>query len=62
MSNECDYCHTDVDGLVRPIEKNDHAYIYKDMFGHWKLNIRVKGYVRECDINYCPMCGRRLSE
>lgn len=30
--------------------------------GRWKLNIRLRGDVRECDINYCPMCGRRLNK
>lgn len=60
MSN-CEYCQPDIDSYVKPIEKNSHAYIYPS-FGRWKLIIRLKGDRRECDINYCPMCGRRLNE
>ena len=61
MNNGCDYCSTDADGYVKPIEKNGHAFIYPGMFGRWQLHIRLKGDHRWCDINYCPMCGRRLN-
>jgi hypothetical protein len=56
----CEYCHEDSDGYVRPIEKNSHAWLIrhgKDV----KLHISLKGDHRECDILFCPMCGRRLS-
>ena len=62
VNNGCDYCSTDADGWVKPIEKNGHAYIYRGMFGRWELNIKLRGDRRECAINYCPMCGRRLPE
>lgn len=62
MNNGCDYCSTDADGYVKPIEENGHAFIYPGMFGRWQLHIRLKGDHRWCDINYCPMCGRRLNE
>ena len=46
VKNErCEYCNTDSDGYVKPIEKNGHAFV------------RFDG---ECKIRYCPMCGRDL--
>lgn len=59
---DCEYCQPDADGYVKPIEKNSHALIYPGMFGRWQLYIKLNGGRRECDIYYCPMCGRRLSE
>lgn len=58
---DCEYCQPDADGYVKPIEKNGHAFIYP-VFGRWQLCIKLKGDRRECDINYCPMCGRRLNK
>lgn len=51
----CDYCHEDSDGYVRPIEKNAHAVLFMGV-------LRIKGYGHKWDvkINYCPMCGREL--
>ena len=59
---DCEYCHPDADGYVKPIEENGHAFIYLGLFGRMWLYISFKGDSRACDINYCPMCGRRLSE
>lgn len=56
---DCDYCHENFDGYVRPIEKNSHAFIYFGMNG-WELNLRAKGWRGSAKIMYCPMCGRRL--
>ena len=52
----CEYCHEDIDGYVRSIEKNCHAY-YR--FPN-KLVIQFGRESREAIINYCPMCGRKL--
>ena len=54
----CPCCHEDADGHVSPIEKNCHAY--------WKypnkLVVKFGKEQRECAINYCPMCGRRMCQ
>ena len=54
----CEYCNEDFDGYVKPIEKNCHAFITDEN----KLYIKLGGLRRECRINYCPMCGRRLRQ
>lgn len=56
---DCDYCHEDFDGYVRPIEKNSHAWLVR-RGRTMKLHVCFKGEYRECDILFCPMCGRRL--
>ena len=55
----CDYCNTDTDGYVKPLEKNGHAFIRFGMNG-WVLSLRGGGWHGECKIRYCPMCGRDL--
>ena len=57
---DCEYCHEDSEGYVRSIEKNSHAWIVR-RGRSMKLRIGLKGEYRECDILYCPMCGRRLT-
>ena len=56
---DCEYCHEDFDGYVRPIEKNSHAWLVR-RGRTMKLHVCFKGEYRECDILFCPMCGRRL--
>ena len=53
----CEYCHTDRDGYVFPLEKNSHAFIDRD-----KIVLKVKGWRGEAKIKYCPICGRRLTD
>lgn len=55
----CDFCHADRDGYVKPIEKNCHAFVNFGING-WGLYLQAKGWHNEVQINYCPMCGRRL--
>ena len=55
----CDYCHEDVDGYVKPIEKNGHAFVRFGMNG-WELELKAKGWHGETKIQYCPICGRKL--
>jgi len=58
---DCEYCHEDSDGYVRPIEKNSHAWLVR-RGRTMKLRVCFKGEYRECDILFCPMCGRRLTD
>ena len=57
----CDYCHEDSDGYVKPIEKNNHAFVRFGMNG-WELDLKANGWHGSAKIRYCPMCGRRLSD
>lgn len=57
----CEYCHEDSNGYVRPIEKNSHAWLVR-RGRTMKLRVSFKGGYSECDILYCPMCGRRLTD
>lgn len=55
----CEYCHEDSDGYVKPIEKNNHAFVRFGMDG-WELSLKAKGWRGSAKIMYCPMCGREL--
>lgn len=60
----CEYCHEDSDGCVRSIEsieKNSHAWLVR-RGRTMKLRVGFKGEHSECDILFCPMCGRRLTD
>ncbi len=56
----CKYCHTDFDGYVNSLDKNVHAYIWETN-GKYGLELRACKWSERIEINYCPMCGRRLS-
>lgn len=58
---DCEYCHEDSDGYVLSIEKNSHAWLVR-RGRTMKLHVGFKGGYSECDILYCPMCGRRLTD
>lgn len=60
QSNKCEYCHEDSDGYVKPLEKNCHTYIRFGMHG-WAIELKAKGWRGKAPINFCPMCGRRLT-
>ncbi len=55
----CEYCHEDSDGYVKPIEKNNHAFVRFGMDG-WELDLKANGWRGSAKIRYCPMCGRDL--
>ena len=56
---DCEYCHEDSDGYVKPIEKNCHAFIRFGMNG-WEISLSAKGWSGSVKIIHCPMCGREL--
>ena len=55
----CEYCNEDSDGHVKPIEKNNHAFVRFGMNG-WELSLKANGWRGSAKIRYCPMCGRDL--
>lgn len=55
----CEYCHEDSDGYVKPIEKNNHAFVRFGMNG-WELDLKANGWHGSTKIRFCPMCGREL--
>ena len=55
----CEYCHEDFEGYVKPIEKNNHAFVRFGMNG-WELDLKANGWHGGAKIRYCPMCGRDL--
>ena len=55
----CEYCHEDAEGYVRPVEKNNHAFVRFGMNG-WELSLKGNGWHGEAPIHFCPMCGRKL--
>lgn len=55
----CEYCHEDSGGYVKPIEKNNHAFVRFGMNG-WELDLKANGWHGSAKIRYCPMCGRDL--
>ena len=56
----CEYCNEDTDGYVKPIEKNNHAFVRFGVSG-WELSMRANGWHGSAKIRFCPMCGRNLS-
>ena len=59
--SECEYCHEDSDGYIKPLEKNCHTYIRFGMQG-WVIELKAKGWRGKVPIKFCPMCGRRLTD
>lgn len=59
QSRRCEYCNEDADGYVKPIEKNNHAFVRFGMNG-WELDLKANGWHGSAKIRYCPMCGRDL--
>lgn len=54
---DCEFCHEDSNGYVRPVEKNSHAVIYGSV-----LYLKARGWSGKVQIKYCPICGRRLTD
>ena len=60
--SKCEYCHTDIDDYVKPLDKNAHVYI--NLSGIHSNNLHINWYGKQMNlpINYCPICGRNLRE
>jgi hypothetical protein len=56
----CEYCHTDVDGYIKPLDKNAHLFISPNI--HPTIVVNWYGHRKEVEITYCPMCGRDLTK
>ena len=58
----CPYCHEDIEGFVKTLDKNGHAVIRPDYLSIYGATIEVKYFKHsfKFPINYCPMCGRQL--
>jgi hypothetical protein len=59
---ECEYCHEDLEGYVKPLEKNGNAYLDTRCINAPKLIVGFGRAIRVCNIKFCPMCGRRLTD
>ena len=59
--SRCEYCQEDFDGYYKPLDKNGHICIF-DTPNTKILYINWYGHKMKININYCPMCGRRLYE
>ena len=59
---ECEYCHEDLEGYVKPLEKNCHAYLDTRCVNAPKLIVGFGRAIGVCNIKYCPMCGRMLKD
>lgn len=55
----CEYCEGDVGGYIKPLDKNAHAWVFDK--SHEKiLDIDWYEHNMKININYCPMCGKKL--
>jgi glutaredoxin len=59
MSKECPYCQRSKSMLDDCENGGPYVYINSD---EASLCVSTEGYDYEIDINYCPMCGRKLSD
>ena len=57
----CKYCEEDREGYVLPLDKNAHVCVF-DKPHEKGLYISWYGHKMRININYCPMCGRKLGE
>lgn len=57
---KCEYCHTDSNDYIKPLDKNCHVFINLLGIHPNKLTINWYGKQMDLPINYCPICGRDL--
>lgn len=56
----CDYCETDRDDYVKPLDKNGHLFICYGGMEQVVLYLSANRWHGSVPINYCPICGRNL--
>lgn len=61
----CDFCKEEYitdSGFFRPFEEHD-SYIFHDKDGfHINVDCGCGDYAELSNIQYCPMCGRKLGD
>lgn len=62
----CKYCKADI-GNMEMFDNNRTSIDIWKTAKHWALDITIDGFTEVInepmvEINYCPMCGRKLSE
>lgn len=57
----CEHCKEEFDGYYRPLDRNAHICIFDEPCEQI-LDINWYGHKMKININYCPMCGRKLGE
>lgn len=55
----CEYCKTDCDGYIQPLDKNAHVFL-NEIRTKANLTIKWYGHSMNIPIKYCPMCGKDL--
>ena len=64
-NNPCKYCNQDIlpsEPLCGDIDSGETAYIKLDEDGYKIKYFAKVGLAYFIKINYCPMCGRKLTE
>lgn len=58
----CEYCVTDRDDYIKPIEKNCHAFVNHSSIYGYVIVLKARGWNGHAKIRFCPMCGRALKD
>lgn len=58
---KCEYCIENSEGYYKPLDKNAHICIFDTPHKKY-MHINWHGHKMDLDINFCPICGRRLNK
>ena len=56
---DCNYCHCDKEGYVKPIDQRGHVFV-DTLIHEGNIFVNFNGLHRKYPIKYCPMCGRKF--